>query len=67
MTSSSPTQKCTYSRHSGPAGCLPAPNIFPLEKETFAKAKYFRILSEVSYRKMIHVVIEFISGFCNKV
>ena len=41
MTEPNPTQKCTYSRHSGPVGCLPAPNIFPLAKETFAKGKMF--------------------------
>ena len=41
MTPSNPTQKCPYSRHSGPVGCLPAPNIFPLAKETFAKGKMF--------------------------
>ena len=34
-------QSCTYSRHSGPVRCLPAPNIFPLAKETFAKGKMF--------------------------
>ena len=27
--------------HLGPVGCLPTPNIFPLAKETFAKAKMF--------------------------
>ena len=36
-----PSQKCPYSPHSGPVGCLPAPNIFPLAKETFAKEKMF--------------------------
>ena len=41
MTQTSPGQKCPYSRHSGPVGCLPAPNIFPLAKKTFAKGKMF--------------------------
>ena len=41
MTLPNPTQKCTYSPHSGPVGRLPAPNIFPLAKETFAKGKMF--------------------------
>ena len=27
--------------HSGSVRCLPAPNIFPLAKETFAKGKMF--------------------------
>ena len=40
MTHSSVTQKCPYSRHSGPVGCLPAPNIFRLANE-FAKGKMF--------------------------
>ena len=41
MTHSNPNQKCPYSPHLGPVGCLPAPNIFPLAKETFAKGKMF--------------------------
>ena len=41
MTETNPTQKCIYSRHSGPVGCLPALNIFPLANETFAKGKMF--------------------------
>ena len=41
MTHSDVTQKCTYFPHPGPVGCLPAPNIFPLAKETFAKGKMF--------------------------
>ena len=41
MTRPSPTEKCIYSPQSGPEGCLPAPNIFPLAKETFAKGKMF--------------------------
>ena len=41
MRHSRPTQKCTYFPHSGPVGCLPVPNIFPLAKETFAKGKMF--------------------------
>ena len=36
---------CTYSRHSGPVGCLPAPNIFPLAKETFAEGKMLGLAS----------------------
>ena len=35
------TKSCPYSPHSGPVGCLPAPNIFPLAKETFPKGKMF--------------------------
>ena len=41
MTVSDVNKSCNYSRHSGPVGCLPAPNIFPLAKETFAKEKMF--------------------------
>ena len=41
MTLSSTTQNCPYSPPSDPVGCLPAPNIFPLAKETFAKGKMF--------------------------
>ena len=41
MTLSNATQSCPYSRQTGPVGCLPAPNIFPLAKETFAKGKMF--------------------------
>ena len=41
MTHSSVTRKCTYFPHLGPVRCLPAPNIFPLAKETFAKGKMF--------------------------
>ena len=41
MTLTGTTQKCPYFPHLGPAGCLPAPNIFPLAKETFAKGKMF--------------------------
>ena len=41
MTHPDTTQSCPYSPHSGPVGCLPAPNIFPLAKETFAKGKMF--------------------------
>ena len=41
MTRPDTTQSCPYSPHSGPVGCLPAPNIFPLEKETFAQGKMF--------------------------
>ena len=40
MTRPSVTQKCTYSPHSGPVGCLPTPNIFTLANE-FAKGKMF--------------------------
>ena len=41
MTEPSTNKSCPYSPHSGPVGCLPAPNIFPLAKETFAKGKMF--------------------------
>ena len=41
MKRSNPNKKCPYSPHLGPVGCLPAPNIFPLAKETFAKGKMF--------------------------
>ena len=41
MTRTNVTQSCPYSPHSGPVGCLPAPNIFPLAKETFANGKMF--------------------------
>ena len=41
MTQPDVTQKCPYFPHLGPIGCLPAPNIFPLAKETFAKGKMF--------------------------
>ena len=41
MRDSSPAQSCPYSPHLGPVGCLPAPNIFPLAKETSANGKMF--------------------------
>ena len=41
MTLTNTNKSCPYSPHSGPVGCLPAPNIFPLAKETFAKGKMF--------------------------
>ena len=41
MTLPDTTQSCPYSPHLGPVGCLPAPNIFPFAKETFAKGKMF--------------------------
>ena len=41
MTRTSPSQSCPYFPHLGPVGCLPAPNIFPLAKEIFAKGKMF--------------------------
>ena len=41
MTRPDVNQSCPNSRHSGPVGCLPAPNIFPLAKETYAKGKMF--------------------------
>ena len=44
MTRSNTNKICPYSRHSGPVGRLPAPNIFPLAKETFAKGKMFGTL-----------------------
>ena len=40
MTDSTPNQKCSYSPHLGPGGCLPAPNIFHLAYK-FAKGKMF--------------------------
>ena len=47
------TQSCPYSPHSGPVGCLPAPNIFPLAKETFAKGKMFgNLANEFAEGKM---------------
>ena len=39
MTVTSGNQSCPYSPQMGLVGCLPAPNIFPLAKETFAKGK----------------------------
>ena len=41
MTRTNATKSCPYSPHLGPVGCLPAPNIFPLAKETLAKGKMF--------------------------
>ena len=41
MTETNPNKKCINFPHLGPVGCLPAPNIFPLAKETFAKGKMF--------------------------
>ena len=41
MTLPSTSKKCSNFPHSGPVGCLPAPNILPLAKETFAKGKMF--------------------------
>ena len=41
MTETNTTKKCPFSPHSGPVGCVPAPNIFPLAKKTFAKGKMF--------------------------
>ena len=42
MTHPDTTKSYPYSPHLGPVvGCLPAPNIFPLAKETFAKGKMF--------------------------
>ena len=41
MSASSVNKSCPYSPQSGPVGYLPAPNIFPLAKETFAKGKMF--------------------------
>ena len=40
MTPTDTAQSCPYSPHSGPVGCLPAPNIFHLANE-FAKGKMF--------------------------
>ena len=40
MTHPGVSKSCPYSRHSGPVGCLPAPNIFHLANE-FAKGKMF--------------------------
>ena len=41
MTPTDTTQSSPYSPQTGPVGCLPVPNIFPLAKETFAKWKCF--------------------------
>ena len=41
MTHSSPYKKCSNTPHLGPVGRLPAPNIFPSAKGTFAKGKMF--------------------------
>ena len=41
MTQTNTTKKCINTPHSGPEGCLPAPYILPLAKETFAKGKMF--------------------------
>ena len=41
MTLPSVNQSCPYSPQTGPVGCLPAPNIFSLAKETFAKGEMF--------------------------
>ena len=43
MTRSDTTQSCPYSPHSGPIGCLTAPNMFPLAKESLLKGKCFGI------------------------
>ena len=40
MTLTDWNKKCPYSTHSGPVGCLPAPNIFRLGNQ-FAKGKMF--------------------------
>ena len=54
MTQSSPYQSCPYSPHSGPVECLPAPNIFPKAKETFAKGKMvWNILEPGKNRKCL--------------
>ena len=47
MTRPTPYQKCPYSPHLGPVGCLPAPNIFHLANE-FAKGKMFWNLRPIS-------------------
>ena len=47
MTETNPNQKCIYFPHLGPVECLPAPNISPLAKETFAEGKMF--WNEVKY------------------
>ena len=41
MTRTDVNKKCIYSPHLGSVGRLPAPNIFPLAKEAFAKGKVF--------------------------
>ena len=43
MTHPDVNKSCPYSPHSGPVGCLPAPNIFHLANE-FAKGKCFGTL-----------------------
>ena len=53
MTQTSVNKSCPYFPQLGPVGCLLAPNIFLLAKETFAKGKMFwnhvfRALSHVS-------------------
>ena len=48
MTEPDTTQSCPYSPHSGPVGGLPAPNIFPIAKETFDIGKMFwNLLSKI--------------------
>ena len=51
MTQPNTNKSCPYSSHSGPVGFLPAPNIFPLAKETFAKGKMFwnKLKGDISY------------------
>ena len=49
MTLSDTSKSCPYSAHSGPVGCLPAPSIFPLAKETFAKGKMFWNLIKIQH------------------
>ena len=50
MTQTNVTHKCIYSPHSGPVGCLPAPNIFRLANE-FAKGKMF--WNSLTFEKLI--------------
>ena len=61
MTQTNVTQKCPYSRHSGPVGCLPAPNIFPLAKETFAEGKMFWNPFKFALSHSLLIEIDFIS------
>ena len=56
MTRSSGNQSCIYSPHLGPVGCLSAPNIFPLAKETFAKGKMFRNVNNTDTLKVSFIL-----------
>ena len=63
MRDSSVSKKCPCFPHSGPVGCLPAPNIFPLAKETFAKRKMFwNFNSSIAHDELI----KYINESCSK-